>query len=573
MGKDPSGKNPVGELDEGDEYMVFFLYTVQDATWATMDLMAVVDPDKQVDWYNEYDSQDILDGFVYKDRPANIVPHVTLADSDGNVIHPEDSNLVVPLDTRVRVSLETEYNDAAMWAVPGETTVMTEIYARYHDETDPVLIGVFDTPIADLTQDNIVTVEYPFTIDDDTQHDVTISVVSDAFNTVYEHNAADNNHVEKAYDIGQANLSISLFVEDRNGDVLDTANTLPLATNLDLRACATSHTDDARLWSEEGEMVEIVYFVQFLSPYMNFPPMALGTKEIPVARLQEDEMICETLSFMPPPAGINGVTVFAEVDTESVVAEADEVDNASQQPTFAIEMYNRPDLTATVRVEDEAGEEITSVPDNTLVYPVCVVENVGTFGSVSDIDVIYTVDSIEVGRGTVEAWELDPSSMVEKRMSQGTLLSRGIHTVGCQVDVNLVVPELFENNNADTVNITSNASRPYLRIYDVYLTYRGYIVNENEHGDRQEVYHPHAMVKNYGASMQCKGYIEYFINADRFRDHDLFDSIGTGQIAHEEVLNDDIYLGQGGNRSYRVVVSSTCGEFPTFEYTMYFVLD
>lgn len=174
---------------------------------------------------------------------------------------------------------------------------------------------------------------------------------------------------------------------------------------------------------------------------------------------------------------------------------------------------------------------------------------------------------------------LDPSdlkvgySKLEYMSSGFRLGDPGNRSFRCYVDYERAEIELNEDNNARTINFTVFRVAPHITIEDVYVVYDGKIVRNGGTGKKGKRYHPHVFFRNTGnGSMKCDAEAKYYINSNKFRDRDGIGKLGVNRTGHEWVSNDNIKLGDGGWRSYRVVITSSCGEFSQVSKTINFYL-
>ncbi len=94
------------------------------------------------------------------------------------------------------------------------------------------------------------------------------------------------------------------------------------------------------------------------------------------------------------------------------------------------------------------------------------------------------------------------------------------------------------------INLQSPSSHPDLIVTAVWL-------KEGSTIKKGSVVHPYCTVKNIGTAASGAFRIAYYINADQYRDDDGVDPLCAGCSATEYVSNNNIKLGDAGNRTLR----------------------
>ncbi len=276
-----------------------------------------------------------------------------------------------------------------------------------------------------------------------------------------------------------------------------------------------------------------------------------------------------TASFI----GTYGLRVCA--DSTGANEESSESDNC-HETTFDVQM-SRSDLIVTDLYLITSGGQVvrngTSIPQDSTVHPYCVATNQGNRNTRNGIRLRYEVDAGNYrGDDGLDAGDLKVGASKTEYMSDGFRLGDvGNRSYRCCVDYQGSESELNEGNNCATIGFTVYPTAPAITITDLWVDYDGKVVRDGGTGSKGKRYHPNVTFTNTGnRGMLCGAEAKYYINSNSYRDRDGIDNLGIGQSGHERVDNDNIKLGDGGWRSYRVTVQSNCGEFPTVERTMSF---
>jgi hypothetical protein len=258
------------------------------------------------------------------------------------------------------------------------------------------------------------------------------------------------------------------------------------------------------------------------------------------------------------------------VDSKNQLPELDEGNNC-KSATFQVVPHKSDIIVSDLFLITEGGQTVrngTSIPEDSTVKPYCVAQNIGNRNMKNGIRLSYEVNAgTHRGDDGLDAEDLKVGAMKTEYMSDGFRLGdTGTRTYRCVADYQRNENELNENNNSKTMSFTVYPTNPKITITDIYVTYDGKVVRDGGRGKRGKRYHPNVRFKNTGnKAMSCEAEAKYYINADKYRDRDGIDRLGVNQSGYEYVSNDNIKLGDKGWRTYRVVIRSNCGEFPTVE--------
>ena len=198
-----------------------------------------------------------------------------------------------------------------------------------------------------------------------------------------------------------------------------------------------------------------------------------------------------------------------------------------------------------------------SLWEDDTVKPHCVAKNIGNRTLQNGIRLKYEVNSGTYrGDDGLDAQDLPVGAQKTEYMSDGFRLGNtGNRTYRCCVDYRGNEKELNEGNNCRTMSFTVKPRKPDFVISDLWLVdERGNVIKGGVQGKRKRKFHPQCVVKNGGNADSPRGIrIKYYINANKYRDDDGIDAhqLQRGESRHEYVSNDNIYLGDGGWRTYR----------------------
>ena len=265
------------------------------------------------------------------------------------------------------------------------------------------------------------------------------------------------------------------------------------------------------------------------------------------------------------------------VDSKGWLPETNEANNCKSM-TLNVVSWKSDIIVSDLYLKTDSGQIVRngdSIPQDTTVHPHCVATNQGNRDAQNGIRLRY-----EVNAGTyrdddgLDAGDLKVGASKTEYMSDGFRLGdTGNRTYRCCVDYQGSESELNEGNNCQTMSFTVYPTAPKITITDLWVDYDGKVVRSGGTGSKGKRYHPNVTFTNTGnKGMSCGAEAKYYINSNSYRDRDGIDNLGIGQSGHERVENDNIKLGDGGWRSYRVTVGSNCGEFPTVEATINFYL-
>ena len=277
--------------------------------------------------------------------------------------------------------------------------------------------------------------------------------------------------------------------------------------------------------------------------------------------------------FTATAIGTHGLKVCA--DSTGRNEESSETDNC-YETQFDVEIYRSDIIVSDFYLKTSSGQTVRngdSIPEDTVVKPYCVAKNIGNRNARNGIRLKYEVNSGTYrGDDGLDASDLKVGASKTEYMSDGFRLGiTGTRTYRCVVDSKGEERELNEGNNSRTMTFTVYPTAPKITITDIYVTYDGRVVRDGGTGKKGKRYHPNVRFKNTGnASMSCGAEAKYYINSNKYRDRDGIGRLGVGRTGHEYVRNDNIKLGIKGWRTYRVVIRSNCGEFPTVQKTIRF---
>lgn len=265
------------------------------------------------------------------------------------------------------------------------------------------------------------------------------------------------------------------------------------------------------------------------------------------------------------------------VDSKGWLPELNEANNC-KSAMFHVVTWKADLIVSDLYLKTSNGQVVRnggSIPEDTTVNPYCQVSNVGNRNARNGTRLSYEVDvGNRRGDDGLDASDLKVGASKMEYMSDSFRLGdTGSRTYRCCADYQGSEPESNEGNNCSTMSFTVYPIRPSIVITDLWLDYDGKIVRDGGTGSKGRRYHPNVNFQNVGnGPMKCEAEAQYFINSGTYRDRDTIGILGVGGAAHERVDNDNIKLGDGGWRTYRVLIHSTCGEFPTVERTISFYL-
>ncbi|QQS61172.1 MAG: hypothetical protein IPN70_04790 [Candidatus Moraniibacteriota bacterium] len=342
-----------------------------------------------------------------------------------------------------------------------------------------------------------------------------------------------------------------------------------------VRVAVQAEGGDAGNWKtrNDADTIDIAYSVSSNDgPWTQF-----DTGYITISKLDEGQTITETKEYTIP-NGISSIAFRTETDYRDEVEEYDEGDNTSRVERFEISNL-KPDYSITdVFFSDPSTGAIyrngAILLEDREWYPYCEIMSTGEINAPINVEVSHRMDGTERDTDTLGIDDISLGQTYREVVwSKWKLGNTGTRTYTCCVDSKGWLPELNESNNCKSALFTIVPWKPSITITDLWVDYDGKVVRNGGTGSKGKRYHPNVTFTNTGnKTMSCGAEAKYYINSNSYRDRDTVGILGVGGIGHERVDNDNIKLGDGGWRSYRVTLQSSCGEFPTVERTMSFYL-
>ncbi len=373
----------------------------------------------------------------------------------------------------------------------------------------------------------------------------------------------------------QTNLTFDFDILDPDGNEFIAGRDTLGPLTVKLRVQAIAEHDDAGNWADPGkDTIEIDYYVRFDGGDW----IKINRGYMTIAKLDEGQMIQETYTYTIPSVNTTRVEFKTKGDAEDEVSESDEGDNTSRIESFAYDL-NAPNLYRPDMVISGAGltNGRTSLTQGNHFGLWANVENIGGRKAAAS-RMAYQLQTPNGNLNYVMddgVDELNPGSISQEYTGGEPFTANvpGWWRGRAVADYQGNVTEADEGNNASDFWFYVNPAIPRIAITDLWLDYDGKIVRDGGTGSKGRRYHPNVNFQNVGnGPMTCEAEAQYFINSGTYRDRDTIGILGVGQSAHERVDNDNIKLGDGGWRTYRVLIRSTCGEFPTVERTISFYL-
>ena len=354
-----------------------------------------------------------------------------------------------------------------------------------------------------------------------------------------------------AYDPVKTNLKIDFDILDVDGNELyagkDTLGPMPVK----LRVQVVAEHDDAGNWAKAGrEKISIDYFAR----YDGGDWAKVGSGEMTIGKLDEGRMIQETLVYGIPNVATTRVEFKASIDTDHEIDESDEGDNTSRVESYAydvnaITLY-RPDMTmAGLSLTGGRGQLTQGDRFGLQAWP----KNVGGRKAAASRMAYYLqapggglnyvmddgVDELSPGQDSYELTRNEPF----------TANVGGWWHAYAFADYQGNVTESNEGNNGLDYWFYVVPAMPDLVVEALWLREGGSFKKDTR-------VHPYCVVRNIGNGTAGPSRLAYFIDENRFRDGDDVDSLCPGCNATEHVINDNIKLGDTGNRTYRCCVDA-----------------
>jgi subtilase family serine protease len=255
------------------------------------------------------------------------------------------------------------------------------------------------------------------------------------------------------------------------------------------------------------------------------------------------------------------------VDTDDEIQEMDEGDkskdiqdpdadksittnNCSRTERFYIkedDSFNSataPDLT----IQSLGLQEGTRINQSSIVHPYCVIRNIGLSTPVSGIRTAYYIDGDYRADDGSDAGELAPGrDQLEQVLNNDIRLGvTGTRTLKCCADYKDQVRESNEGNNCASMSFQVVPAGP-----DFVISGLGF--REGTSIKKGSKVHPYCVIKNQGNATPSSGIrTAYYIDGG-YRDDDGSDAseLAPGREVREQVLNDNIKLGDTGNRTLK----------------------
>lgn len=465
---------------------------------------------------------------------------------------------------RLNVQLEAEQGNTEDWMDPDKEKIETDFYVRI-DDGDWIKIGREYTKATNLDEGETHTEHVLYTVPEDATL-VSFYVKTDAEKELTETNEADNVSRIETFEV---------------------SNLLP-----DFTVIGVYMTDEGGYPYYDGDSA---FEDKHWNPRCEI--QNLGDSDSPIGIEIEHRMDGRTRDYDHLDAG---EPAFGDTVTETVwngwklgdtgsrvyqccvntgndVPEINQ-DNNCRSMTLNVVPWKPDIVVSDLYLKTGTGQIVrngASIPEDSVVSPYCEVENIGNRNAPNGFRLRYEVNSGNYRDDDgLDASDMRIGAKKMEYMSNGFRLGdTGNRTYRCCADYKGDLSELREDNNCRAIAFRVYPIAPRLVIHDMWLDYDGKVVRNGGKGKRKKRYHPNVVVVNVGnGSMKCGARVRYYINANKYRDDDGVDRLGAGGASHERVNNNKIKLGDKGRRTYRVVVSSNCGEFPTTQKTISFVV-
>lgn len=349
----------------------------------------------------------------------------------------------------------------------------------------------------------------------------------------------------------QVNLKIDFDILDVDGNELYAKRDTLGPMLVKLRVQVVAEHDDAGNWAKSGrEKISIDYFAR----YDGGDWAKVGSGEMTIGKLDEGRMIQETLVYGIPNVATTRVEFKASIDTDHEIDESDEGDNTSRVESYAydvnaINLY-RPDMTMAGLSLTGGRTQLTQGDRFGLE---ALPKNVGGRKAVASRMAYYLqapggglnyvmddgVDELSPGQDSYELTRNEPF----------TANAGGWWHAYAYADYQGNVTESNEGNNGLDYWFYVVPAMPDLVVEALWLREGGSFKKDTR-------VHPYYVVRNIGNGTAGPSRLAYYIDADRFRDGDDVDSLCPGCSGTENVKNDNIRLGDTGNRTYRCCVDA-----------------
>lgn len=253
------------------------------------------------------------------------------------------------------------------------------------------------------------------------------------------------------------------------------------------------------------------------------------------------------------PAGVQSVSFKVKIDAEDESYEAHEGDNWSSIQTFTINNNPTYDLTVSA-IQVKGGG--TTLPAGGVTNLQMAIRNIGTATPTTGVRSNYSFCGPSPSTACTQAtddgsegYELTPGrdQWEETQAPVGVPGTPGNYLLQGCADYQNAVVETNESNNCTTTAVQVVTPSP-----DFVISALG--LREGTSIKAGTRVHPWCTVTNIGTGPSPSGMrISYYINWDVYRDSDAVDAFEmcTGCSKTEEVLNDNIKLGDKGTRSLR----------------------
>ena len=496
--------------------------------------------------------------------PVNLTQDTDILGADGNELYAGRDGFLHGMKAKVRVAVKAKGGNAGNWKTKRSSSVILIKYLVSANDGPWNVWNVGVITIAKLDEGQTITETKEYTIPS--------GISSIAFRTEIDY----RDEVEE-YDEGDNMSRVERF---------EVSNLRPNLVPTDV--FFTSASDGTRYISGatllEDQMwhphCEIANLGQIASPIQTVVSHRMDGQERDTDSLSAGDpalgSIATEVVWSMWKLGDTGTRTYTCcVDSKNQLPELNEGDNC-KSATYNVVPYKSDLIVSDLYLITSGGQVVrngTSIPENSTVHPYCVATNQGNRNTRNGIRLRYEVDAGNYrGDDGLDAGDLKVGASKTEYMSDGFRLGdTGTRTYRCCVDYQGSESELNESNNCATIGFTVYPTAPAITITDLWVDYDGKVVRNGGTGSKGKRYHPNVTFTNTGnRGMSCGAEAKYYINSNSYRDRDGIDNLGIGQSGHERVENDNIKLGDGGWRSYRVTIQSNCGEFPTVERTMSF---
>ena len=498
--------------------------------------------------------------------PVNLTQDTDILGADGNELYAGRDSILPGMKVKVRVAVQAEGGDAGNWKTRNDADTIDIAYSVSSNDGPWTQFDTGYITISKLDEGQTITETKEYTI----PHGIS----SVAFRTEIDY----RDEVEE-YDEGDNTSRVERFEVSNLRPDLIPADVFLTSTSDGTRYISGTTLLEDQTWHPHCEIANLG---EIASPIQTEVSHRMDGQERDTDSLGAGQPLPGSLTtevvWSAWKLGDTGTRTYTCcVDSKNQLPELNEGNNC-KSATYTVVPYKSDLIVSDLYLITSGGQVVrngTSIPQHTTVHPYCVATNQGNRNVRNGTRLRYEVDAGNYrGDDGLDAADLKVGASKTEYMSDGFRLGdTGTRTYRCCVDYQGQESELNEGNNCATMSFTVYPTAPKITITDLWVDYDGKVVRNGGTGSKGKRYHPNVTFTNTGnKGMTCGAEAKYHINSNSYRDRDGIDNLGIGQSGHERVENDNIKLGDGGWRSYRVTVGSNCGEFPTVEATMSFYL-